>query len=348
MANQLEYLHHLQRLQHLQGRRQLRRERVFQDRQNPFEYYTNEEFHHRFRFTKENTIFIIDIIADDIRFNTNRNKALPPYLQVLTALSFYGSGGFHVSVGDRINIHRSTVCRTVKRVSIALAQRRADFIKMPTTRNAVRETYEAFHDMHQFPNIIGLIDCTHIRISNPGGEGAARFVNRKGYHSINTQVICDAKPSITNIVARWPGSVHDARIFDECQIKERFEEGVIGGYLLGDPGYPCLPYLMTPLQNPTTQAERNYNRAQRCTRSLVERLFGVWKRRFACLHYTLRLRLETSFAVIIATAILHNIAVARGDAEFQGYNDEEPPVDPVNAQNGQGFRARARLIAEHF
>lgn len=202
--------------------------------------------------------------------------------------------------------------------------------------------------MHRFPNVVGLIDCTHIRIANPGGDDAARFLNRKGYHSINTQVICDAKPCITNIVVRWPGSTHDSRIFDECQIKNDFEQGHISGYLLGDPGYACMSYLMTPLRNPVTRAERNYNRVQRSTRSLVERLFGRWKRRFACLHYSLRLRLHTTFAVVIAVAVLQNIAVMRGDPQFEGDLNDDPPIDHVCIQPATGIRIRARIISDYF
>ena len=38
------------------------------------------------------------------------------------------------------------------------------------------------------------------------------FVNRKNFHSINTQVICDATLRVTDLVARWPGSTHDSFI----------------------------------------------------------------------------------------------------------------------------------------
>jgi hypothetical protein len=54
--------------------------------------------------------------------------------------------------------------------------------------------------------------------------------------------------NITNIIARYPGSVHDSRIFNECQLKQEFETREMG-ILLGDPGYACLPYLMTPIVN---------------------------------------------------------------------------------------------------
>lgn len=55
-------------------------------------------------------------------------------------------------------------------------------------------------------------------------------------------------------------------------------------------------------------------------RNAVERQYGVWKRRFPVLALGLRLKLQTSMAVIVATAVLHNIAI---DAK-----EEEPPQDP--------------------
>jgi hypothetical protein len=120
MSFHLSVLQNLRNVQQLVAQKQMRRERVFRDRQNPFEFYNDVEFNSRFRFTKENAMFVIDLISDDIRFDTDRSHALPPYLQVLIALRFYGNGAFQITVGYHINIHQSTVSRIIKRVSIAL------------------------------------------------------------------------------------------------------------------------------------------------------------------------------------------------------------------------------------
>lgn len=42
--------------------------------------------------------------------------------------------------------------------------------------------------MSNIPNIVGAIDCTHIKIKNPGGKYPALYINRKGYFSWNVQV----------------------------------------------------------------------------------------------------------------------------------------------------------------
>ena len=49
---------------------------------------------------------------------------------------------------------------------------------------------------------IFLFSGTHISIGNPGGENAELFRNRKGFFSINTQVVVDASMKIVDIVAR--------------------------------------------------------------------------------------------------------------------------------------------------
>ena len=61
---------------------------------------------------------------------------------------------------------------------------------------------------------------------------------------------------------------------------------------------------MTPVNNPVTAKERNYNKAHIATRGKVERMFGVWKQRFRCLRIPLRMHFENSLTVIVSTACL--------------------------------------------
>ncbi|KAK4887491.1 hypothetical protein RN001_003762 [Aquatica leii] len=134
-----------------------------------------------------------------------------------------------------------------------------------------------FMGMHQ-TRVICCIDCTHIKIQSP--------------------------------VARWPGSTHDMTIFNNSRIRARIEAGEYPNtVLLGDAGYMLRPYFLTPIANPNTQSERLYNESHIRTRNVVERMFGVWKRRFPVLAYGLRCKLTTSLTIVVAAAILHNIAV---------------------------------------
>ena len=203
--------------------------------------------------------------------------------------------------------------------------------------------------MSHFPRVIGAIDGTHIPIHNPGGADAQRYIIRKGFHSLNIQVCCDATSLIRSVVARWPGSTHDAKIFHESNLKQRFENGKIPGILLGDNGYPCLHYLLTPLLNPQTQAERHYNKAHKATRNVIERTFGILKRRYPCLHFPLRTSLQNSYAIIIAVCVLHNIVILHREQDFVGeLPAEETPNQQEMHDQPRGIAFRRNFIAMNF
>lgn len=162
----------------------------------------------------------------------------------------------------------------------------------------------------------------------------------------------DANLKIRNVVARWPGACHDMTIFSNSRLKAEFEENRYGdGILVGDSGYALAEYMMTPLENPQTRAEQLYNESQIRSRNVVERQYGVWKRRFPILRNTLSLKIQTSQAVIVATAVLHNIAIDNNDElpeeieEVADDNDiEYNRYNPV----GNGQRMRRELIDNYF
>ena len=81
--------------------------------------------------------------------------------------------------------------RVVQDTTAALCQIQNEFIKWPR-RDAEKNKIKAGnYRIGGFPNVIGAIDGTHIRIQAPTIDEAS-YVNRKGYHSINVQAVCDA------------------------------------------------------------------------------------------------------------------------------------------------------------
>lgn len=196
-----------------------------------------------------------------------------------------------------------------KNVAEALARRAHLFINMPTLLEDQQNIIRGFRNICGFPSVIGAIDCTHIRIKRVGGEMSEAYVNRKGYYLINTQVVCDSNLKIRDIVARWRGSAHDSRIFNESSLKERCESGEFHGRLLGDSRYACTGYLFTPVRNPTNDKKEAYNRAHIRTRNTIERCFGLLKQRFRCLLRGMYMKLSTAKTTIVALAVLHNIAI---------------------------------------
>ncbi|CAK1599498.1 unnamed protein product [Parnassius mnemosyne] len=269
-----------------------------------------------------------------------------------------GDGGIDRAIqDDTADLHgvsQPVVSRTCKKVAEILSRKSREFIKMPTTLNEQQETIRKFRSIANFPTVIGAIDCTHIRVKKVNADGGQLYINRKGFSSINVQVVCDADLKIMDIVTRWRGSVHDSRIFRECRLKQRFEAGAFSGILLGDSGYPCTPYLFTPLLNPTTPQEERYNRSHIRTRNTVERCFGLWKQRFRCLLRGMFGDIETAKKTIVACAVLHNMAIDMREDVFSGERDSieqyssEPIVQRYIAPSIRGNIRRRQFIETHF
>ncbi|XP_064619460.1 putative nuclease HARBI1 [Lineus longissimus] len=335
----------------VERRRALRRERVFRDRRNPLDIFSDGELLQRYRFSRNGIMFITDLVTPHIEHPTRRSSALLPYQQVLIALQYYGTGTSHKVVGDPLQVSPATANRAIHRVSNALAGRINDFIKFPEG-NELGPIKDGFYQMRHFPGVIGCVDGTHVWIISPH-QNEVDYVNRKGYHSINVQVMCDHRGKWINLVARWPGSAHDSRILRSSQVWDTMEAGLVQAFILGDSGYPCRNWLMTPLLNPTTASERRYNAAHKSTRVLVEQTIGRWKRRFYLLHLESRLKdPESTCKVIAATAVLHNIAVDRNepDVEYPGPVREEVRAEDYhgNFDIANGHRARTLLIQNRF
>ncbi|EEC19725.1 hypothetical protein IscW_ISCW014981, partial [Ixodes scapularis] len=70
------------------------------------------------------------------------------------------------------------------------------------------------------------------------------------YYSIYLQAVTGPRLQLFYVVASWPGSVHDSRIFDNLRLRVMFEEYRVPRLLLGNMGYAFFPFLMTPLAEP--------------------------------------------------------------------------------------------------
>lgn len=77
--------------------------------------------------------------------------------------------------------------------------------------------------MASIPDAMGIINCTHVHLF-PSGHKEHIYKNRKGYHSMNIQVVCDSQLVIRDVVPGFPVSVHDVHILRQSQLFENFEK----------------------------------------------------------------------------------------------------------------------------
>lgn len=228
-----------------------------------FERYTDSELLGYYRFNREGLEFLLDLLNPVLEVTSARGRPLPADVKLCIALRFYGCGTFQKVVGDSLNGSQSTVSRVVECVTNGLVALAPNHIKFPTTNENVARATAGFRLMTgcRIPKVMGCVDGTHVRILAPSSnEHEEAYVNRKGFHSINVQIVSDAYSNIMQIEARWPGSVHDSTILKESPVWGQMPRIQDHGVLLGDSGYPCKRFLLTPFRNPSSNKEERFNR----------------------------------------------------------------------------------------
>ena len=317
------------------------------NRSNPLDKFNDDELVETYRFNKIAIQSICEIVKN-IHQSEHREQNLTLENKVLIALKFYATGGSCRQIAETMGVEKTTVSNVIQAFTSELNSKASDFIKFPQEQEELSEVKRKFYDIARFPSVVGAIDGPHIPILNPSSDNDRLYINRHGYPSINVQAVCNADLMFTNIVAKYPGSVHDSFIFCNSGIFELFESKEISGYLLGDSGYPLKGYLMTPIPNAQEDSEIQFNSAHMRTRNTIERCFGVLKSRFQCVGKNggpLRYPPDKAVKIILCAAILHNIA---RKYKITDQIPMEAEVDNAQCQvqeTNDGKEARRELLA---
>ena len=111
----------------------------------------------------------------------------------------------------------------VRRVCTVLGPQ---YTTLPKTENELEEAVQQFYSKHGFPQCFGAVDGTHIFIKQPN-KNATDFLNRNNRFSVNVQATCNYKYCFSDVVIKWPGSVHDSRIFYNSALNKMPRDGAI-------------------------------------------------------------------------------------------------------------------------
>ncbi|KAJ8046569.1 Protein ALP1-like [Holothuria leucospilota] len=259
----------------IQERNRIRRERIFRDRLDPLAV-PEEDLIRKYRLPRAEIINLVELSGEDLERATNRSHSVPVAVQVATSLRFFASGTFQNVLGDSCGLSQPTMSRIINSFTESLVRRVNEFVYLPAGREK-RKTIAEFAAVSNFPNVLGVIDGTHVPIKSPS-ENVHLYIKSKNFHSINVQLVCDKNYFVMDVVLKWPGSTHESFILRNSSLTQIFENGIItDGWLLGDSGYPSKPWLLTPLRNPVSLEELRYNNSHRTTTCVVERCIGVLK-----------------------------------------------------------------------
>ena len=216
----------------------------------------------------------------------------PVPVQVITAmvLKRLGKGLDCREIGDKFGIGASTANEKVNDAILFLIKNKLYTVSRLHERRNLAAIINGFLERWNLPQCLGAIDGTHIPIKAPEHFHTDYF-NRKCFHSIILQAVCDSECRFTDVFAGWPGRAHDARVFSEStigamvanetlvpedqELAKVINETRIEPFLIGDPAYPLSKHLMKDYPGSNLSPEKEYfNYRLNRARIQIERAFG--------------------------------------------------------------------------
>ena len=240
-------------------------------------------------------------------------------------LYFLKDQGCLIMTANAFGVAHCTVSVVVRKVCDLITVLGAKYIKLPTTDHEMKDLIDGMENKYGFPQVFGCVDGTHIPIAQPCENPHDYFSNKLKY-TLNIQGVCDWKGLFLNVDIKWPGSVHDGRVFVNSRINRLLREErvpmcykeLLPGHekipvtLLGDPAYPLLPYCMKEFPNARSNEEVIFNNMLRSARNPIECAYGRLKARWQILNKRIDIGLKFIPTLIYACCVLHNICELRG------------------------------------
>ena len=157
-------------------------------------------------------------------------------------------------------------------------------------------------------------------------ENSHDYFSCKQKYTLNVQAVCDWKGMFIDVEVKWPGSVHDGRVFGNSRINRLLREEklpmlyneFLPGYdrmpviLIGDPAYPVLPYCMKEYANARNNEEVIFHNMLQSARNPIECAFGRLKARWQILNKRIDMGLVLVPNIVYACFVLHNFCEKHG------------------------------------
>ncbi|KAL0418128.1 UNVERIFIED_CONTAM: protein ALP1-like [Sesamum radiatum] len=300
-----------------------------------------DEFKSTFRMSRKTFDYICSLAKEHMMAKTHfaftDGKPMSLYDQVALALRRLGSGNSLISIGESFGTHHSTVSQVTWRFVEAIEENGLHHLQWPSMEREMTEIKSKFEKIRGLPNCCGAIDTTHITmLLTSSDQDADAWLDRKENHSMILQVIVDPDLRFRDIVVGYPGKMNDSSVlqsstfFKLCQKGEKLngnkaclsEATELREYIVGDSGFPLLPWLVTPYQGKErSEAKVEFNKRLLATHFVAQkalaRLKEVWRMIRGDMWRPDKHKLPR---FILVCCILHNIVI-----DMEGKDLEELP-----------------------
>ncbi|XP_011164982.1 putative nuclease HARBI1 [Solenopsis invicta] len=300
--------------------------------------YTDIQFAEHFRMSRITFEALLNIVAPllnpDEYVNVNASKKLLFTIWVLAKQESF------LATGDRFGLPKSTGHNIFRSIITILSNIMPLYVKWLDANEYLISCNIFENRSRGFQGVIGAIDGCHIPCKQPI-RNPHDYYNRKGFHSIILQGVCNHRGKFIDCFIGLPGRMHDARVFRQSPLFQNISNARVHFiprqlHLIGDSAYPLMVNLMTPyrenghLIGPQIQ----YNTKLSRIRSIIERAFGLLKTKFRRLKYLDIADFDLGNKMIAAACTLHNFIID-GDnlnVEDEDYLEDEDVNDIEQAR----------------
>jgi len=245
--------------------------------------------------------------------------------QLLIFLTICAQAETYQKAGEDFQCSIRTVQIAFHRVLNALLLLHREIVRLPPneTPEAIKENPKLYPF---FSHCVGALDGTHILAWVPESHiNKSAYRNRKKDLSQNVLAVVDFEMNFVYVLPGWEGAANDSRVLNDA-IARGFRAAP-GWYYLADGGYSCKQSLvLTPYQKTRYHLQEQaraalkpanpkelYNLRHAQLRNVVERTFGVLKRRFRIfMAPPIRHSLETQAKLVMALTAVHNFLNLHG------------------------------------
>ncbi|KAK2650662.1 hypothetical protein Ddye_018151 [Dipteronia dyeriana] len=181
-----------------------------------------------------------------------------------------------------------------------------------------------------FKGCLGALDGTYIEVIVPESD-KPRYRTRKGHIATNVLGVCTHELKFVYVLSGWEGSATDSRVLRDAITRHNGLKIPFGNYYLADAGYTNGQGFLAPYRGTRyhlqewedfDRAPRNheeyFNMKHSQARNIIERCFGLLKKRWAILRSPSFYPIRFQGRMIIACALLHNF--------IRMYMDVDPEV----------------------
>ncbi|RZS04600.1 hypothetical protein BHM03_00034957 [Ensete ventricosum] len=259
----------------------------------------SRKFESIFKISRKTFNYICSLVRDDLMARTSNfaftdGKTLSLEDQVAIGLRRLSSGESLLNIGVSFGMNHSTVSQVTWRFVEAMEERGIHHLKWPTSPE-MEDIKSKFEEIQGLPNCCGAIDTTHIMMCLPSVDATNKvWVDYEKKHSMVLQAVVDPDLRFRDIITGWPGSMNEVPVLQSSGFFKMCEKGTrlngekvelpekleVREYIIGDSGFPLLPWLLTPYQGKDlSDAKIEFNKRLSGTRMVAQRALARLKGR---------------------------------------------------------------------